>query len=57
MEMMYGIIPREVESTKLEGAHPTDYLNFYCLGNRKILPQDKVNDVSMASLWTSLGSF
>ncbi|KAK4481377.1 hypothetical protein RD792_012265 [Penstemon davidsonii] len=35
MQMMYEIIARELKSAKLEKAHPTDYLNFYCLGNRE----------------------
>lgn len=32
---MYEIIARELKSEKLEDAHPCDYLNFYCLGNRE----------------------
>ncbi|KAL2241937.1 phospholipase D delta-like [Sesamum indicum] len=35
MQMMYDIIAREIKSSQLENAHPTDYLNFYCLGNRE----------------------
>ncbi|KAH6821403.1 phospholipase D delta [Perilla frutescens var. hirtella] len=35
MQMMYEIIAKEIKSSKLENAHPTDYLNFYCLGNRE----------------------
>ncbi|KAL0347465.1 UNVERIFIED_CONTAM: Phospholipase D delta [Sesamum calycinum] len=35
MQMMYDIIAREIKFSQLENAHPTDYLNFYCLGNRE----------------------
>ncbi|CAA0831106.1 Phospholipase D delta [Striga hermonthica] len=35
MQMMYEIIAREIKSARLMNAHPTDYLNFYCLGNRE----------------------
>ncbi|GAB2289263.1 hypothetical protein Dimus_023568 [Dionaea muscipula] len=35
MEMMYSIIAGELKSMNLENAHPQDYLNFYCLGNRE----------------------
>ncbi|KAI5402755.1 hypothetical protein KIW84_050382 [Lathyrus oleraceus] len=35
MQMMYGIIARELKYTNLNNSHPQDYLNFYCLGNRE----------------------
>lgn len=35
MRMMYGVIAQELKSAQLENAHPTDYLNFYCLGKRE----------------------
>ncbi|KAK8916872.1 Phospholipase D delta [Platanthera zijinensis] len=35
MEMMYRIISQEIMNMKLD-AHPQDYLNFYCLGNREL---------------------
>ncbi|KAD2804601.1 hypothetical protein E3N88_37978 [Mikania micrantha] len=35
MQMMYEVIARELKNSKLENAHPQDYLNFYCLGNRE----------------------
>lgn len=38
--MMYEIIGQELRSMDLEDAHPQDYLNFYCLGNREELPKD-----------------
>ncbi|XP_020079646.1 phospholipase D delta-like [Ananas comosus] len=40
MQMMYEIIGQEIRSSNLENAHPQDYLNFYCLGNREELPED-----------------
>ncbi|XP_072982910.1 phospholipase D delta-like isoform X1 [Typha latifolia] len=36
MKMMYQIIGQELRSLKFENAHPQDYLNFYCLGNREL---------------------
>ncbi|KAK9946870.1 hypothetical protein M0R45_012313 [Rubus argutus] len=38
MQMMYQIIAKELKSMNIENAHPHDYLNFYCLGNREKLP-------------------
>jgi phospholipase D1/2 len=35
MEMMYGVIAAEIERAGPKGAHPQQYLNFYCLGNRE----------------------
>lgn len=35
MQMMYDIIAKELKSSGPENSHPTDYLNFYCLGNRE----------------------
>ncbi|KAH9616660.1 hypothetical protein KSS87_004070 [Heliosperma pusillum] len=35
MEMMYNIIAKELKAMNIEDAHPQDYLNFYCLGNRE----------------------
>lgn len=35
MQMMYEIIAKEIKAANLENVHPTDYLNFYCLGNRE----------------------
>ena len=42
MQMMYGIIARELKYMHLEDSHPQDYLNFYCLGNgkREELPKE-----------------
>lgn len=38
MQMMYEIVAQELKSMNYENAHPQDYLNFYCLGNREELP-------------------
>ncbi|KAL8030751.1 hypothetical protein ABFX02_14G305800 [Erythranthe guttata] len=43
MQMMYEIIAQELKSANIENAHPTDYLNFYCLGNREECPGDESN--------------
>eukprot|EP00475_Leptophrys_vorax_P010817 TRINITY_DN1738_c0_g2_i1.p1 TRINITY_DN1738_c0_g2~~TRINITY_DN1738_c0_g2_i1.p1 ORF type:complete len:822 (-),score=225.05 TRINITY_DN1738_c0_g2_i1:60-2525(-) len=37
MEMMYKLIAEALDQYGPENAHPTDYLNFYCLGNRETL--------------------
>ncbi|GLT39301.1 hypothetical protein SLA2020_134990 [Shorea laevis] len=42
MEMMYKIVAQELRSMKLLHSHSQDYLNFYCLGNRERLPEDKL---------------
>lgn len=34
--MMYGIIAKKLKLMNLGKAHPKDYLNFYCLGNREL---------------------
>lgn len=49
MQMMYQIIAKELKSMNIENAHPHDYLNFYCLGNREKLP----TTVSCSSSQTS----
>lgn len=38
MQMMYEVVAKELKAMKVENAHPQDYLNFYCLGNREKLP-------------------
>ncbi|TVU10231.1 hypothetical protein EJB05_43745 [Eragrostis curvula] len=58
MEMMYGIIADELKAMNIEDAHPQDYLNFFCLGNREeplsnSSPEsDKSSDKSAAGLAT-----
>lgn len=39
IQLMYDIVGRELKSLNIEDAHPQDYLNFYCLGNREELPK------------------
>lgn len=35
--MMYGIVAKAIVEAGLKGkAHPSDYLNFFCLGNREV---------------------
>lgn len=36
VEMMYSMVADAILERKLEDAHPTDYLNFFCLGNREV---------------------
>jgi phospholipase D1/2 len=47
MQMMYEIIAQELRSMNMEGVHPQDYLNFYCLGNREIFSEN--NNISSDS--------
>ncbi|KAH6789181.1 phospholipase D delta [Perilla frutescens var. frutescens] len=42
MQMMYDIIAQEIEAAQID-AHPTDYLNFYCLGNREECVEEESN--------------
>ncbi|CAI9117016.1 OLC1v1018324C1 [Oldenlandia corymbosa var. corymbosa] len=46
MQMMYEIIAQELKSSQIENAHPTDYLNFYCLGNREEVRGESPSKVS-----------
>ncbi|MQM13807.1 hypothetical protein Taro_046734 [Colocasia esculenta] len=37
MEMMYEMVTKAIDEAGLRGrAHPCDYLNFFCLGNREV---------------------
>ncbi|KAI7735465.1 hypothetical protein M8C21_017823 [Ambrosia artemisiifolia] len=49
MQMMYEVIARELKNSKLENAHPQDYLNFYCLGNREQCDEHVSNSGSHTS--------
>lgn len=42
--MMYEIVAKELKHMNLENAHPQDYLNFYCLGNREEVPKDNLKE-------------
>ena len=35
MRMMYSLIGEALKAKGATGAHPRDYLNFFCLGNRE----------------------
>ncbi|KAL8059308.1 hypothetical protein ABFX02_03G077500 [Erythranthe guttata] len=52
MQMMYEIIAKEIKTAKLKNAHPTDYLNFYCLGNR----EEPLNEPNKNGVSSSNGS-
>lgn len=43
MQMMYGLVAEELKKMQIEGSHPHDYLNFYCLGNREELPTKEMS--------------
>ncbi|CAL9196671.1 unnamed protein product [Musa hybrid cultivar] len=47
MQMMYEIVAQELKSVNLENAHPQDFLNFYCLGNREIAPKENLQQQSL----------
>ncbi|KAJ7966917.1 Phospholipase D [Quillaja saponaria] len=49
MQMMYETIAWELKAMKIEGAHPQDYLNFCCLGNRKELPKEGLASSNLPS--------
>ncbi|KAI3734422.1 hypothetical protein L6452_13890 [Arctium lappa] len=49
MQMMYEVIARELKNLNLENAHPQDYLNFYCLGNREQCEDQVSNSGSLSS--------
>ncbi|KAG6474500.1 hypothetical protein ZIOFF_068437 [Zingiber officinale] len=44
IQMMYEIVGKELKHMNLENAHPQDYLNFYCLGNREEVPKDNLEE-------------
>lgn len=49
MQMMYEIIAHELKSANIKNVHPTDYLNFYCLGNREKRHGEGSSDGHMSS--------
>lgn len=56
MQMMYEVIARELKNSNLENAHPQDYLNFYCLGNREQCDEHESNSGNHSSsngVWVS----
>ncbi|KAI4374892.1 hypothetical protein MLD38_012831 [Melastoma candidum] len=53
MQMMYGIIAKELKDTGIENSHPCDFLNFFCLGNREQLPQKSLDEPTGESITIS----
>lgn len=49
IQLMYDVVARELKSMNMENAHPQDYLNFYCLGNREELSKDDSQSVDQSS--------
>ncbi|KAL8466988.1 hypothetical protein ACS0TY_035897 [Phlomoides rotata] len=49
MKMMYAVVAQELQSSQIEGAHPTDYLNFYCLGNREEFQENEAGPSTLTS--------
>ncbi|KAM7514029.1 hypothetical protein LguiA_003612 [Lonicera macranthoides] len=49
MQMMYDIVAQELNNSRLEDAHPQDYLNFYCLGNREERHEVESTSISRTS--------
>lgn len=41
MQMMYGMVAQELKSMQLADSHLQDYLNFYCLGKREEMPEER----------------
>lgn len=41
MRMMYSVVAKAISEKGLEGAHPRDFLSFYCIGNRELKDPDE----------------
>ncbi|CAI0461399.1 unnamed protein product [Linum tenue] len=41
--MMYGVVAEELKSMQLQGVHPQDYLNFYCIGKTEEAPPEMLS--------------
>ncbi|KAK7840809.1 phospholipase d delta [Quercus suber] len=44
MQMMYDIVAQELDIMQLVDSNPLDYLNFYCLGNREDISEERLGD-------------
>ncbi|KAK9990078.1 hypothetical protein SO802_025063 [Lithocarpus litseifolius] len=44
MQMMYDIVAKELDIMQLVDSNPLDYLNFYCLGNREDISEERLGD-------------
>lgn len=49
IQMMYSVVAMELKSAQIPDAHPLDYLNFYCLGNREKLPSEALQSSTDAT--------
>ncbi|GMI68946.1 ARABIDOPSIS THALIANA PHOSPHOLIPASE D DELTA, phospholipase D delta [Hibiscus trionum] len=57
MQMMYDVVAQELKSMQIKDAHPRDYLNFYCLGNREEVSQEMLNGSNSVSDSAKFGRF
>lgn len=58
VEMMMKQIAGAIREARLYDAHPTDFLSFFCLGNREAFPSDSSSDASdRRDSLSSTGSF
>lgn len=46
MQMMYGVVARELKKSGHHNLHPEDFLNFYCLGKREEISKDTSSDAN-----------
>ena len=44
MQMMYDIVAQELDIMQLVDSNLLDYLNFYCLGNREDISEERLGD-------------
>ena len=49
MQMLYAVVAQELKSMQLADSHPLDYLNFYCLGKREEMPEERAREDAQAS--------
>lgn len=57
MQMMYSVVARELRELQVD-AHPQDYLNFYCIGNREEPPKDvSTTNGDKVFTWEKFGLF
>ncbi|KAE8685423.1 Phospholipase D delta [Hibiscus syriacus] len=57
MQMMYEVVAQELKFMQIKDAHPRDYLNFYCLGNREEVSQEMLNGSNSVSDSAKFGRF
>ncbi|CAI0461406.1 unnamed protein product [Linum tenue] len=49
--MMYGVVAEELKSMQLQGVHPQDYLNFYCIGKTEEAPPEMLSGNGQQTFW------